>query len=655
MKIYYASQSFYPHIGGVSTYLLNLIKRMKGKGNEVVELHLRPAGEESEDEISGVKVYRVPKEPINKEIMAQYSKFKEAVYTESHYNQKRFTKPANEMEGFAEFHTVNEYFGEEIRALLEDEPADIVHIHDFQLLFAYRYVPRGTPLILTWHIPFIKNMSRPLKEFLVKHMNEFDKVIFSSQEYINAAVKAGLPEKKAELIHPIANTDLFRRMDIDVDKVKKKYRLPKGKIILCVQRVDPKSGHEQLIRAMPDILKEVPDAYLVFVGGESLSNKLSTERAKLREHIDTLIRDLKLSDHVLFTGTIDYHDLPEVYNAADLVALCSKNEGFGLSVTEGMACHNPIVGTRVGGIPEQVEHKKNGFLVKVGDWEATADAITKILSDDDLRERMAERSLEIVDEKFKIDRGVERHLILYENLRQYKDEFHNLQYFKKSDIHGIISDLDRTLTDKPGKPEFDASDYDAKLFRELRKLDIDLFLSTGRVLSYVKKLCRKFNVFRAAIAENGSVIYFPGSKKTLTFNTYYMTKVKKIIKKMELDGVVIGKVIASVPERYEEQVMDAIGKYAEHVSVIRNVDELMFLPKGVDKGVGVRLAMRYLDIELDNTLVLGDGENDADMFMNPGYKIAVANAHEKIKEMANHVTKKPSTKGVREIIEMIND
>ena len=65
MKIYYASQSFYPHIGGVSTYLLNLCKEMVKNGNEVIEVHLRPSGEENQDEIKGVSIFRVPKEPID--------------------------------------------------------------------------------------------------------------------------------------------------------------------------------------------------------------------------------------------------------------------------------------------------------------------------------------------------------------------------------------------------------------------------------------------------------------------------------------------------------------------------------------------------------------------------------------------------------------
>ncbi|MFH1505838.1 MAG: HAD-IIB family hydrolase [archaeon] len=652
MKIYYASQSFYPHIGGVSTYLLNLCKEMVSKCNEVVEVHLRPSGEENFEEIKGIEVHRVPKEPIDKKIMLGYSRFKEAVYQECHYNKKNFIKPADQMEGYVEFNEVNEYFGEEIKKLLEDNHVDIVHIHDFQLLFAYKYVPRGTPLILTWHIPFIKNMSKPLLEFLIKHLKEYDKVVFSSQEYIKAAIKAGLPKEKTTLIHPLANTNLFKKLDINRDVVRKRYNIPRNaKVILCVQRIDPKSGHEQLVKAMPRILKKVPNAKLVFVGSESLSNKLSKTRAKLAMKVRKMINNMKLNSKVIFTGNIDYPLLPELYNASDMVALCSKNEGFGLSVTEGMACGNPIVGTKVGGIPIQVKNGKNGFLVDVGDVQATANSIISILTDENLREAMAKKSLDMVDKYFKMKVGIEKHLALYNEVMEHKDEFHKIQYFDLKELKGIITDLDRTITDKPAKKEFDPKDFDAKFLKEMKKLGIDLFLATGRNIRYVKKLCKKYKIWRAVVAENGAVIYIPSTRKTITTNTFYMKKVKKIVRNMGLPGTTIGKIITSNKWTDKRKIEGEIGKLAENVSFVKNVDELMILPLGVDKGLGLRLAMRYLNVDMDKTIVIGDGENDIDMFLNPGFKVALSNAHPKLKKLANQVTTKPATKGVKEVIE----
>lgn len=656
MKIYYASQSFYPHIGGVSTYLLNLCKEMVALGNEVVEVHLRPAGEEHYEEVSGVEVHRVPKEPINKDIMAGYSAFKETVYKGSHYQQNLKAKSIDEVEGFSEFNKVNEYFGEEIRTLLEEEPADVVHIHDFQLLFAYRYVPRGTPLILTWHIPFIKEMAGVLQTFLIKHLNEYDKVVFSSKDYIKAAVEAGLAAEKAELIHPIANTNLFKVMEVDAEAVRKRYKLPvKGKLILSVQRVDPKSGHEQLIRALPLVLKAVPDATLVFVGGDSLSNKISAARAQLREHVERLIDELGVRERVIFTGTVDYEKLPEVYNAVDVVALCSKNEGFGLAVTEGMACGKPVVGTRVGGIPLQIDHGMNGFLAEAGDYEQTARQLVKLLQDEKLRERMGAAAAAIAHERFGISRGIEKHASMYTKLIGQKDEFRRIEYLKPKDVKGLITDLDRTITDRAGNATFDERDFDKQLLVELKGLDVELFLATGRVVAYARALSNHFKAWKAVVCENGAVVYFPEGKKTLTINTTYMKKAKKAVREMGLSGTVTGKVIASIRKEDEELVRQRLGKLCEHLTFSTNVDEVMILPEGVTKGLGVRLAMQHLGIDLEKTVCIGDGENDIDLFLNPGFKVAVANAHPNLKKLADQVTKLPSTAGVREVIRKLKE
>jgi len=654
MRIYYASQSFYPHIGGVSTYLLNLCTEMVKKGNEVIEVHLRPFGEENIDDIKGIEIHRVPREPINKKIMKKYSKFKEAVYKGCHYNKNGFTKHAHEMEGFVEFNNVNEYFGEEIRSLLEQQPADIVHIHDFQLLFTYKYVPRGTPLILTWHIPFVEDMSKHLAHFLIKHMKEYDKVVFSSQEYIEAAIKAGLPREKTTLIHPICNTNLFKLMSVNKKEVRERYGISQdAKVILCVQRIDPKSGHEQLIRALPKVLEKVPNTKLVFVSAESLSNKFSKDRETLVRQVKQLVKELKINKDVIFTGNIDYNILPELYNSVDVVSLCSKNEGFGLSITEAISCGNPVVGTKVGGIPIQIKDGFNGYLVDVGDIEATADRLIKILSEPELRNKMGQNALKTVEENFKIEQGIEKHMVLYNTVLKMKDELHNIEYLNVSDVKAIVMDLDRTITDNPAKQEFDPADYDAELLNQLKEIGIDLILATGRNIYYVKELCSTFNIWRCVVAENGAVIYIPPTKKTITINTDYMKKAKKIIRELKLPKAIEGKVIMSIRAEDEKQVREKLGTLVNKVSFYRNVNEVMVLPRDVDKGLGLRIAMQYLNIDMNKTIVIGDGENDIGMFLNPGFKIAVSNAHPRLKKLANQVTEKPSTQGIWEIIKKL--
>ncbi|HLC93057.1 MAG TPA: glycosyltransferase [archaeon] len=653
MRIYYASQSFYPYIGGVSTYLLNLARSMVENANEVVEVHLRPFGEENYAEVKGVEVHRVPKEPIEKDVFGGYYAFKEAVYSECHYNTRAFGVPAEKMPGFEDFSRVNEYFGTRLRELLEYQRADIVHIHDFQLLFAYKYVPRGTPLVLTWHIPFAQNMSKKLSRFLVRHLKQYDRVVFSTQDYIDAAVGAGFPAEKAELIYPITDTNIFRPMTINLSRMREKYGIPKkAKVILSAQRIDQKSGHEQLIRAMPKILEKVPNAALVFVGAESLSNKISKEREELNKSVHSLIDELGLGKKVFFMGNVDYAKMPEVYNCADIVALCSKNEGFGLSITEGMSCGKPLVATNVGGLPIQVKNGRNGFLVEYGDYAGTALKICRVLLNTDLAGRMSRSSLAI-SQKFSLDTGIERHMALYTRLRMEKDEVYRLDHFEHGRIRAIITDFDRTITDRAAKARFDPDDLDFGLLREMKATGIDLVLATGRPFSYAEKFCRKFRGWNCVIAENGAVIYIPSVKRTITISTRDMKRARKIILKMGLEGTVAGDVIVSVKAGDWKAVSQALGGLIERLRIVRNVDDVLVLPLKVDKGYGIRLAMQYLNIDMERTVVVGDGENDVDMFMNPGYKIALANSHPRLKRLANEVLKKKSLRGMRLLISRI--
>ena len=120
-----------------------------------------------------------------------------------------------------------------------------------------------------------------------------------------------------------------------------------------------------------------------------------------------------------------------------------------------------------------------------------------------------------------------------------------------------------------------------------------------------------------------------------------------------MPGTVIGKVITSNRAEDEQVIRKKLEKIANSVNFVKNVDEIMILPLGVDKGLGLRVAMQYLNVDMEKTIVIGDAENDVDMFMNPGFKVALANSHEKLKRLANQVTKEPSTRGVREIIEKL--
>ncbi|PIY60593.1 phosphoglycolate phosphatase, partial [Candidatus Woesearchaeota archaeon CG_4_10_14_0_8_um_filter_47_5] len=356
-------------------------------------------------------------------------------------------------------------------------------------------------------------------------------------------------------------------------------------------------------------------------------------------------KELRVSEKVIFTGNIDYRELPDVYNAADIVALCSRTEGFGLSITEGMSCGKPIIGTNAGGIPLQVKDKENGFLVERGDSDATADRIITLLEDEQLRKRFGEKSQEIVDMHFKLEAGIDKHIHLYKEVMKEKDEARCLEKMNIEQVSALITDFDRTLTDTPGVVK-------KQTIEKLKELDTIHILATGRVLAYVQELAKKYSLWDCIVCENGAVIYFPDSKKTIAVDSAYMKEARALVS-AQIKEAMVGMVIISVPRTAEEKVKHLLKNTSKHLNYVYNVDEMMILPKFINKGSGVAMALDYLGIEADQTIVVGDGENDLDMFRTPGFNVAVANAHPKLKLISDQITKNPASAGVEEIAEKL--
>ncbi|HDM79293.1 MAG TPA: glycosyltransferase [Deltaproteobacteria bacterium] len=106
----------------------------------------------------------------------------------------------------------------------------------------------------------------------------------------------------------------------------------------------------------------------------------------------------------------------QYYQAADLYVHAAKVDTFPNTVLEALACGTPVVATAVGGIPEQIEDGVTGFLVPPGDPQAMADRILKLLTDQELRRRIAHRAAEVARERFDLDRQVKDYISWYDEI-----------------------------------------------------------------------------------------------------------------------------------------------------------------------------------------------------------------------------------------------
>jgi glycosyltransferase involved in cell wall biosynthesis len=117
-----------------------------------------------------------------------------------------------------------------------------------------------------------------------------------------------------------------------------------------------------------------------------------------------------------FLPQLDSESVARCYQAADVYAHAARADTFPNTVLEALACGTPVVATAVGGIPEQIEDGRTGFLVPAGDPEALAERLTQLLSDHDLRQRVGTCSVEAARRRFDLRRQVDDYLDWYSEM-----------------------------------------------------------------------------------------------------------------------------------------------------------------------------------------------------------------------------------------------
>ncbi len=143
-------------------------------------------------------------------------------------------------------------------------------------------------------------------------------------------------------------------------------------VILFVGRFDPMKGAETVITALA-LLNEEVKAELHLVGGDGPENEAGRRLAEQ-------VVDLGLEDRVRFIGTVDHQRMPEIYRQADIVAIPSYHESFGLVVLEALASGIPVAATPTGIAVETIIPDINGYFATIGDYRSLARAMTDALA-----------------------------------------------------------------------------------------------------------------------------------------------------------------------------------------------------------------------------------------------------------------------------------
>lgn len=227
-----------------------------------------------------------------------------------------------------------------------------------------------------------------------------DKVIAVSEGVKQSLIKIGISAQHIEVIYNGTPQEKYDKVNPQkVNALKAKYAIQEGDFVIgCVARL---KEQKQLLEAIAFLDQAVK---VIFMGIES-----SPEFQKI-------ISSYTLPHEIHFAGAISNDEVLNYYPLFDIKVLPSTIEGLSQSLLEAMALKVPVIATDLGGNRELIEEGKNGFLFENENTQQLASLIKKLMQSEELKNQLGEYGHKTALEKFSIDRTVERHEQLFENL-----------------------------------------------------------------------------------------------------------------------------------------------------------------------------------------------------------------------------------------------
>ena len=288
---------------------------------------------------------------------------------------------------------------------------DVVLIHDPQPAGLIELFPkRENKWAWRCHID-TTNPNPEIWKFIGDFAKQYDAAIWTRQSFVRDEADFDHVRIIAPSIDPISpkNSALS---DEEVDAVLRKYGVDPNRPIICqVSRFDPWKQPLEVIQIYKDLKSSFPGLQLVYAGS------MATDDPEGMGYWEKCLRKAGEDPDIIIVN--NYHgvgnkEINAFQRGADALIQYSSKEGFGLTVSEGMWKHQPMVAGRVGGIQDQIVDKECGYLVSTMD--EAKNAIRELLSDDSKRKEMGDKAHQRVAEHFLITREIADYLKLCRDL-----------------------------------------------------------------------------------------------------------------------------------------------------------------------------------------------------------------------------------------------
>ena len=303
-----------------------------------------------------------------------------------------------------EFHRF--YAGYYMWKILKENPDTVFIVTTWGMAKSFNFLKKRYPkskMIVVAHGLEITRL-KPSRELntMTKVVSSSDLVLsvskFTRDEIINRL--DSINTNHVKFLPNGVDTNRFFPIEAD-ESFLEKYNIPIGSdLILTLARIIKRKAHDDVIRAMPDILSAFPQAHYAIAGPHR-------KKDPYLYFLKQLVKDLSLENHVTFIDFIPDEDLKKIYSVSKVYVMASRtlhetgdSEGFGITFLEANACGCPVIGSYEGGIPDAVENEINGLLVPSDSPNDISKAIKKLFSNEDYRKNIAKKGMERVSNKF---------------------------------------------------------------------------------------------------------------------------------------------------------------------------------------------------------------------------------------------------------------
>lgn len=300
----------------------------------------------------------------------------------------------------------------EIYKLIKREKPDLVHTNSSKaevlgnLAARWARVPK---IIFTAH-GFVFNETTGFKRKILVWLERLaagwaDKIIAVSDFDKQGAIKEKIAtsEKIVTIRHGL-DFGFFQNLKVDNATKRREFDVPTdAPLIGTVANFYKTKGLKYFIEAASVVVKELPETHFIIVG-----------EGKLKPKLEKQIKRLGLQNKITLTGF--HHDALEIMTATDIFVLPSLKEGLPFALLEAGALGKPTVATKIGGVPEIVDDKKNGLLVPPAQSGTLAEALLTLLQNKKMAEEFGQNLKKKIFNNFNLARTIQNTVKIYQSI-----------------------------------------------------------------------------------------------------------------------------------------------------------------------------------------------------------------------------------------------